>query len=351
MEYQFSVLAFIGRFQPFHNGHKAVVDQALKRAKKVAIVLGSHDQPRNARNPFTTAERIAMISACYPQEVRDGRIHFVPQVDHTYAIDRWIAGVETGVTAVANTPFTPDPVKLGLIGHSKDHSSFYLKCFPSWENIEADNVGSINATDIRKNIFGAEDDWSEGLPGPVFEYIDAWTFDKVDEKYNYSAPYTAISNEYDFIEDYKRQWADAPYAPTFYTADAIVVQSGHVLLVERGANPGKGLWAIPGGFVNPWETSRQAAVRELKEETKIDLSVETLDRCINSQRLFEDPHRSLRGRTVTNAFRIELRMATELPKVKGSDDAAKAQWVPIAKLRRNVMFEDHYDILQTMVPF
>ena len=103
--------------------------------------------------------------------------------------------------------------------------------------------------------------------------------------------------------------------------------------------------------MNVTETAREAAVRELVEETRIKLSKETLDRCINSWRVFEDPHRSQRGRTITTAFRIELRPDTELPKIKGSDDAASAAWVPIANLRREAMFEDHYDILETMVPF
>jgi len=339
----YDVLAFIGRFQPFHLGHKSVVDQALMQAKKVAIVLGSDQQPRTARNPFTTAERVEMITAVYPDEVAEGRIHFCPQVDHVYNMQRWIGGVQGSVMKVANTPFTPDPVRTGLIGHSKDHSSFYLKAFPTWDAVEVGNFNNINATDIRAR-FLEDSDWQNTHGDLVPEEVRHWlyTFEQGDD-------FDAVEAEHKFVEDYKRQWACAPYPPVFYTADAIVVQSGHILLVKRGAMPGRGLWALPGGFVNRYETSRQAAVRELKEETKIDLRPDFLDRSINSWRVFEDPYRSQRGRTVTTAYKIELRNGENLPKIKGSDDAEKAKWVPIANLKREAMFEDHYDIVETMV--
>lgn len=345
---EYDVLAFIGRFMPFHNGHKAVVDEALRRAKKVAIVIGSDQQPRTARNPFTTQERIEMISACYPQEVAEGRIHFAPQVDHPYSMDRWIAGVQGKVTQVANTPFTPDPVRIGLIGHSKDHSSFYLSSFPSWESVEVSNVRGINATDLRRAFFDkTKTAWDYAvrrncLPQPVADWLEDW---------HGSDAYQHVKEEHKYVQRYKEEWAAAPYPPTFVTADAVVVQSGHVLLVKRKMMPGKGLWALPGGFVDQYETFREAAIRELKEETRIAVSPTVLNRCVTSWRVFEDPYRSQRGRTITTAFKIDLRNETKLPKIKGSDDAEKAVWVPISNLSREVMFEDHYEILETMVPF
>lgn len=336
----FDVLAFIGRFQPFHNGHKAVVEQALTRAKKVAIVLGSHDQPRNPRVPFTTAERVEMISAVFPQEVADGRIQFVPVVDHTYNMDRWIASVQAGVSVVANRPFTPDPVRIGLIGHSKDASSFYLKSFPTWESIEVANVEGINATDIRKDFFGG---WIDGVGIDVPDGVFQWL-----QEFEDTASYEQVKEEIAFVTDYKRQWIKAPYPPTFQTTDAIVTQSGHVLLIQRRAAPGKGLWALPGGYLEQDETLMDGMLRELREETRIALSEETLRRCIRSWRTFDDPNRSPRGRTITTAYRIELRDETSLTKVKGGDDAAKAKWVPLSQVSRAAMFEDHYDILVSM---
>ncbi len=171
---QYDVLTFIGRFQPFHLGHKFVVDTALRRSKKVALVIGSDQQPRTARNPFTTKERIEMISAVYPEEVAQQRLFFCPQVDHTYNMDRWIGGVQSSAMTVANTPFTPDPVRTGLIGHSKDHSSFYLKAFPTWDHEEVPNFENIHATDIRDVYLSTsiwDDEYADFLPPEVVAYM------------------------------------------------------------------------------------------------------------------------------------------------------------------------------------
>lgn len=338
----FDVLAFAGRFQPFHNGHKAVVDEALCRAHKVALIIGSHDQPRNTRNPFTTAERIEMISAVYPDEVAEGRIAFVPQIDYRYNDDRWIAGVQSGVTAVAHAKYTPDPVKIGLIGHSKDQTSFYLKCFPSWGSIEVPNFEGIDATTIRRVYFdsGVSPVIAPHMPQGVTRFL---------HRFEGSAAFNELRDENAFINTYRKQWAAAPYAPTFHTVDAVVVQSGHLLLVKRGAMPGKGLWALPGGFLEQGEKLLDGAVRELEEETMIALSKDTLRRCITRSQVFDDPHRSQRGRTITTAFLFELRPDVKLTKVKGADDAAKAKWVPLSEVRRSVMFEDHFDICSELI--
>ena len=338
----YNVLAFIGRFQPFHNGHMAVVDEALSRANKVALVLGSHDQPRSTRNPFTTADRIEMITAVYPRQVAEGRIQFVPQVDHTYNLERWIAGVQTGVAMVANRPFTPDPIKIGLIGHSKDQSSFYLKSFPTWGSVSVPNMGGIDATTIRRDFFNGTLTDHDGalLPDDVADWLN---------DFRNKATYAEVRDETAFIAKYKEQWACAPYPPTFQTVDAVVTQSGHILLIERGAMPGKGLWALPGGFLDPNETLRDGMLRELREETKIAVPEAVLRGSVRGWRTFDDPHRSQRGRTITTAFHVELRGSDALPKIKGSDDAAKAKWVPMSNLSRGAMFEDHFDIIQSMV--
>lgn len=68
---------YIGRFQPFHNGHKSIVDKMLKECEDIIIVVGSADKRGTAKNPFPSWERINMISAVYP----NANFHLVPMPD------------------------------------------------------------------------------------------------------------------------------------------------------------------------------------------------------------------------------------------------------------------------------
>jgi bifunctional NMN adenylyltransferase/nudix hydrolase len=337
------VLVFIGRFQPFHNGHKAVIDAALKQAKEVVIVVGSSFAARNIRNPFTFAERKAMIEAAYPDVSQDmfsifghnqggKRLHIVPVSDYPYDDNKWVNAIQKIVDETV-----PHAKDVGLIGHSKDSSSYYLNIFPRWKNhVEVENIGGINATDIRNNMFSSLIE-SDKLPNEVAQMLLAFTFKDA---------WDILWKEYHMVKKYKEAWKAAPFPPTFMTVDAVVVQSGHILLVKRGDMPGKGLWALPGGFLNQDETMLDGAIRELKEETKIKVPVPVLKGSIKGSKTFDAPNRSSRGRTITQAFLIDLGVG-DLPKVKGSDDAEKAFWVPLNEVvkQQDKFFEDHFHII------
>jgi bifunctional NMN adenylyltransferase/nudix hydrolase len=337
-------LVFIGRFQPFHNGHKAVIEAALEQAKEVVVVVGSSFAARNLRNPFTFEERKAMIEAVFPAD----RVKVVPVSDFPYDDNKWMNAIQKVVDEAI-----PDAVDVGLIGHSKDSTSYYLEIFPRWKNhVEVADVGGINATDIRNHYFS--DQWKRdfGTRAPhksamigrkinVPLSVFTWLCD------NYHT-FDALRSEVEMVKKYKEAWKAAPFPPTFMTVDAVVVQSGHILLVKRGDMPGKGLWALPGGFLNQDETMLDGAIRELKEETKIKVPVPVLKGSIKESKTFDAPNRSSRGRTITQAFFIDLGVG-ELPKVKGSDDAEKAFWVPFNEVKQEKMFEDHFFIIDNFL--
>ncbi len=110
------------------------------------------------------------------------------------------------------------------------------------------------------------------------------------------------------------------------TADCVVITSEEeprVLLIERGEEPFKGCWAIPGGFLNMDETTEQCAIRELEEETglKIDQANQIGAYC----KVDRDP----RGRTISVAYLAIVERPLE---VSGQDDAATANWFPVNAL-------------------
>ena len=126
-----------------------------------------------------------------------------------------------------------------------------------------------------------------------------------------------------------------------YTADVIVTTTdGYVLLIERGWDPFKGQWALPGGHVDPGETSREAAARELAEETSVHAAPEEL----NQIGTFDQPDRDPRGRYVTVAYHLTVIPGTT---VEAGDDAADAQWWPLSDLPPLAF--DHADILDAAV--
>lgn len=141
----------------------------------------------------------------------------------------------------------------------------------------------------------------------------------------------------------------SPYEPIFTTVDAVVTCRSSVLLIQRKASPGTGLWALPGGFLNPSEWIRDGIIRELREETQIAVPNSDLLRIMSPIRVFDNPGRSLRGRTITHAARFNLdHLGLDFPAVLVADDAAEARWVPFSELDQYQLHDDHEEIIRQM---
>lgn len=122
--------------------------------------------------------------------------------------------------------------------------------------------------------------------------------------------------------------------------DAVLLHHGKVLLVQRGKEPAKGQWAIPGGFVEVGETTEQAVLRELNEET--GLGVDHLD-VVDLVGVYSDPHRDPRGHIVSITYLCALPDIEGVPQVEGGDDAAHAAWFELDELPELAF--DHGEIL------
>ncbi len=150
MKYKFDYLVFIGRFQPFHLAHMQTIKIALQQSQQVILALGSAQQERNIKNPFLATEREEMILSNF-SEADQKRIKFVHVID-VYDDQKWQQLVKSLVTEVAESD-----TKIGLIGHFKDESSYYLSLFPEWEMVELDSlVGAISATPLREAYYRGE---------------------------------------------------------------------------------------------------------------------------------------------------------------------------------------------------
>lgn len=109
----------------------------------------------------------------------------------------------------------------------------------------------------------------------------------------------------------------------------------NVLLIERGLDPFKGKWALPGGFLNPelGETAEECAHRELMEETNADVSH------LEQFHTFSAVHRDPRERVITIAYLALVRMSDY--EVIGGDDALRAKWHPLSEIPALAFDHDH----------
>ena len=125
------------------------------------------------------------------------------------------------------------------------------------------------------------------------------------------------------------------------TADCVVItkeEQPKVLLIQRSADPYKGCWAFPGGFMNMDETTEQCAIRELEEETGLRVSD------VHQIGAYSKVDRDPRGRTITVAY---LAIIDKPVQVTGQDDAAKAEWFPLSALPELAF--DHAEIMRDAV--
>lgn len=365
-DYKFAVL--VGRFQPFHNGHFEIIKHGLKIADKVIVVVGSASCAPDIKNPFSLEIRKQMILGefnsstveitrgadyeatvtefTYP-EYKDRVIVFGVR-DYFYQENVWLADIQAKLGA-----YIEEGDSVAILGDYKDESSYYIKYFPQWDFKPAKDVIKLNATDIRSFLFSASPKFNietgrmEGaaelavlkkdVPESTFEWLKS--FVRTDG-------YVRLCEEFKQNEQYKAIWANAPFPPTFVTVDTVVICSGHVLVVKRKFNPGKGLYALPGGFVKNSERIEDAALRELKEETGIRVDKLVLRGSIEESKVFDYPERSRRGRTITHAYYIKLKDG-KLPEVRGNDDASAAFWMPLKDVMvlEPSFFEDHSHII------
>ena len=362
------IAVYIGRFQPFHRGHEYVLRHCLANYDEVLVLIGSVHKARDIENPFTYEERRRNIFRWLEDQDDNGvsRTHIRALEDHPYNDAEWVKSVQEKVasrTADGNYTVT-------VVGCDRDSSTWYLKTFPQWglDIIEPyRNIPGLSATKVRAAYF---DD--AGTCDALLNVDGAGLVPATEDflrTFKATPHYTQLCWQWKFLRDYRVKWGKGP----FVTADSCVVQSGHVLVIERGPEEyGAGLIALPGGFVKPHQRIKEAAIDELMEETGIrlaegrraeEITHDMLLGSIRDSEQFDHPKRSLRGRIFTTAFLLRLNDTKPLPKVAGQlvplgeegggvrVETADAKWIPISEALDNpsMWFEDHHAIASTMI--
>ena len=308
------IAVLVGRFQPFHNAHLALLQRALEVAARVVVVIGSAHQARTPKNPFTWRERAEMLRLALPEAER-ARVTFLPVRDY-YDPQRWVRVVSERVAALNVNG--SGSTRIALVGHFKDATSEYLRGFPGWTLASVDRIPGAGGTQLRDALFAGDPALLDATlaalvdqaPPTTIAFIRAWAA---------LSFMPALTAEWRMLRGYHDAWKTAPYPPVFVTV---------------------------GGFIEQRETAYQSALRELAEETHLELLAQTMQGAFRASAVFDHPDRSLRGRTITHAHYFDLG-DRELPEVRADDDAQSVAWVPIAEIAalEDRFHDDHFHML------
>jgi bifunctional NMN adenylyltransferase/nudix hydrolase len=306
----------------------------LSLGEQVVVIVGSANQPPTVKNPFSVDDRVTMLQ----NSIHSNRVSYEHVRDFIHDDSKWASKVRKIISNYA-------VVNVAIIGHEKDESSFYLKMFKNWTFIPVELVGYNLSGSIIRDILFSGNGSLEQVKGMVPAFV-----------YNFLSEYvkgfecSTLVGEFLGYKTNRNVYSTLPYPPVFVTVDVVFECNRHVLLIKRKHIPGIGLMALPGGFLdaNNDKSLKHAAIRELIEETGIDIPEEELMDHIVGVKVFDAPNRSLRGRTITHVYHIKF-IDYDLPYVKGSDDALEATFVPIKTIDSNFMFEDHFEIIMSFL--
>jgi len=112
-------------------------------------------------------------------------------------------------------------------------------------------------------------------------------------------------------------------------ADGVLIERGEVLLIKRAREPFKGMWALPGGFVDYGETLRKAAEREFLEETGVRA------RATSMAGVYDNPRRDPRGNIISVVFLMKRISG----KIKTSSEAKEIKFFPAASIPGRMAYD------------
>ena len=301
----------IGRFQPFHNSHKDLIDHALETSGKVVVIVGSSFRSRLPRNPFTFEERRDVIRKIYPN------ISIEPCEDHI-TDEAWaqqVASIISGYTAgyiedvcIYGNPVDNDCNKNSLKGLAYKYQDYVSEL-------------GIRASQVRALFYENQLSYGHLAPSETIEFLEGFD-SRIRNKL------AAVMTRNLFTQG------------IYVTVDNVVSWRDCIALVKRKDN---GLYALPGGYLEKDERVATGALRELEEETGLTKDLLTPDKNF----VIDNINRSGFGRLISHVYKWRCDDFRDAPNVKGGDDAKEAVWVHTAALHclKERFHDDHYQII------
>lgn len=355
----------IGRMEPPHLGHLEIISKAYDYADHVLVILGSTLKARDPKNPFTFQERKKLLEDSIPKtegfRMRGVSYKIASVPDCQLAgPTAWNHRISIAISATLQQLNYKENAQVSILGNFKDSSSDYLIDLLSYMmsnyHLNTDtypfvmlsNPGIthidntiIHATDIRNLLYAGKLAYVKNVVPPnVYDFL---------LEFSKGSVFLDLVQENHYYQDYPKHWGTG----TFHTGDAVFFDSGKILLIRRANLPGKGLYAIPGGFVEAGDTN--TGIREMLEETSI--TFDGIEADISDFIVVDSFDSECKGRSLRGDVRTQVDVIVRAPHLKHKEIAivhadetdaillVDATTVAIEAIRE-MLFEDHFEILE-----
>ena len=148
---------YIGRFQPYHEGHHAMVDRIREEIDELVVGIGSADQSHTVRNPFTAGERIMMITKALAEF--EMTTYAVP-IEDLNRNSVWVSHVQS-MSPRFDVAFSNNPLVVRLF----EEAGIEVRQSPMYHREQ------FEGTEVRERM-AADGDWESLVPEAVVEVID-----------------------------------------------------------------------------------------------------------------------------------------------------------------------------------
>ena len=318
-----SSAVIIGRFQPLHDGHVKLIKKATDTHDKVLVLIGSSNKLPCYNNPFTYEQRKQLI------ETLDTDLIIKPLPDLPND-EEWIGDV---VSRMLTLEENPDDIT--IYSGAKD-AEWYRKSFVS--PVVAVTSDGISATEVR-------DKWYHGslvddIPPVTHAFLSSVMM--TDEYHRLRDEYFYCTGKSE--KDHSSHAFGNPIEPV---AHAVVIQNNKVLCGIRNGVRGRGQLALPGGYVDSTETTRAAALRELHEETGVDLMQYKAGELAFA---VEENMDDLSTRTIGHNFLYIVHPDEKVQSIAG-DDLESIEWVSLEEILKEetLLFYNHNRVVQRLI--
>ena len=168
------LFCFIGRFQPWHNGHAHILAAAaakLGRGDRILILCGSANVAPNPKNPWSFLQRETYIRQCLPKHLKQ-KVLILPVPDLCYNEEQWFKLINKKIQQAKELLAMQATTPVHWLGHTKDASCAFLSKVPAEKYYEVPMFSDVNATDLRyalsKNDFAYV---AAKVPQPMLNWL------------------------------------------------------------------------------------------------------------------------------------------------------------------------------------